>query len=193
MGDARLVVGLGNPGQKYSRTRHNLGFMVLEALAAKRGAAFKKQSQMQGYVAELRLAERKDYLLMPTTYMNLSGQSMKKVMSWYKLAAKSVLVVVDDVDLPFGSMRLRTVGSSGGHNGLKSIEAHLNTREYARLRVGIGPASKSVVIDEPLEKYVLRGFDPTEVKELPRVIERSVEIVECWLQEGEEQAIRMAK
>ncbi|MFZ0564845.1 MAG: aminoacyl-tRNA hydrolase, partial [Chlamydiales bacterium] len=138
MSKGSLIVGLGNPGKKYENSRHNLGFMVVKAFAAKRGWDFKRGWRFKGYIAHGDIEEKIVHLLLPVTYMNLSGKSVRKVLEYYKIARNRLLVVVDDVNLALGVMRIRPEGSSGGHNGLKSIEESLKTREYTRFRIGVG-------------------------------------------------------
>ncbi len=137
-GDLRLLVGLGNPGSKYSSTRHNVGFMVLEKLAAKESASFSTNKKLFGQLAEIGFGDQKRRLLMPDTFMNESGRSVKAAMNWFDLELDQILVVVDDIDLPLGKLRVRSQGGAGGHNGLKSIINNLGTQNFSRLRIGIG-------------------------------------------------------
>jgi PTH1 family peptidyl-tRNA hydrolase len=133
-----LVVGLGNPGAQYADTRHNVGFMALERLAAAAGTTFRQQSKLQGLVAQVGQGTSRLRLLMPQTFMNESGRSIRAALDWFDLAPSQLLVVVDDMDLPLGKLRLRASGSAGGHNGLRSAISHLGTQDFARLRIGIG-------------------------------------------------------
>jgi PTH1 family peptidyl-tRNA hydrolase len=133
-----LVVGLGNPGAQYADTRHNVGFMALERLAAAAGTTFRQQSKLQGLLAEVGQGTSRLRLLMPQTFMNESGRSIRAALDWFDLAPSQLLVVVDDMDLPLGKLRLRASGSAGGHNGLRSAISHLGTQDFARLRIGIG-------------------------------------------------------
>jgi len=133
-----LVVGLGNPGAQYADTRHNVGFMALERLAAAAGITFRQQSKLQGLVAQVGQGTSRLRLLMPQTFMNESGRSIRAALDWFDLAPSQLLVVVDDMDLPLGKLRLRASGSAGGHNGLRSAISHLGTQDFARLRIGIG-------------------------------------------------------
>ena len=119
-GDFRLVVGLGNPGSKYKTTRHNIGFMALERFAEKNAVSFKKNTKVEGLLAEVGFGSTRVRLLMPSTYMNESGRSIRSALNWFGIEIEQLLVLVDDMDLPLGTLRLRTKGSSGGHNGLKS-------------------------------------------------------------------------
>ena len=136
--DLQLLVGLGNPGDRYADTRHNVGFMVLEQLAAAAGVPFRQQGRLQGQLAEIGTGEQRLRLLMPQTYMNESGRSIRAALDWYRLTPEQLLVLVDDMDLPLGRLRLRASGSAGGHNGLRSAIQHLGTQDFPRLRIGIG-------------------------------------------------------
>lgn len=175
----RLIVGLGNPGLAYQMTRHNVGFKVIQALGSKWGISFKEERKFQGLLGVHQFQETKVFLLMPTTYMNLSGESLQKVQAFFKINLEDILVVADDVAIPFGEIRLRKGGSAGGHNGLLSVEQHLGTRDYPRLRVGVGgPGNKA------LEAYVLERFMAHEAKELPHLQDRCLEAIDLWLQKG---------
>lgn len=185
-----VIVALGNPGKKYEMTRHNIGFMTLQAFAESEGWKFKEEGRFQALVAKGTLTEKKGektvFLLMPTTYMNLSGVAVKAFLDYYRLAPKHIIVVNDDVELPFKSMRLRPKGSAGGHNGLKSIEASLNTVHYARLRLGIGRSNKK----ESLADYVLDNFSQEEMGDLPSFIKRGVEALNYILENGIAEAMQ---
>jgi PTH1 family peptidyl-tRNA hydrolase len=190
-----LIVGLGNPGTKYEKTRHNLGFLVIVALAKKHSLSFKRGWRLQGKVASGVIADKKVHLLMPTTYMNLSGTAVHKALHFYKIARKQMLVVVDDVYVTFGAMRLRGEGSPGGHNGLKHIQACLGTQDYPRLRMGVGPQNGKNLPDGRetlLEEYVLAQFSPAEQQILPQVVENGAAVAEEWLKLGMEAASRLA-
>lgn len=178
MSDDFLIVGLGNPGSKYEKTRHNLGFMVVEAFAGKYGLSFSRNVRLKGKAASGICEGKKVHLLKPSTYMNLSGEAVRKTVQYYKIALDHILIVVDDVYLKLGALRLRLKGSAGGHNGLKNIEECLHTQEYPRLRLGVGSEEG---VPNGLEEYVLANFNPTEQKMLPEVIEKGVSAVESWL------------
>ncbi len=184
-----LIVGLGNPGAKYEKTRHNLGFMVVQALANKQGFPFKRGVRVSGKLAGGVIEERKVHLLMPTTYMNLSGGAVRKCLDYYQIPLQNVLVIVDDVYLKIGTMRIREKGSAGGHNGLKSIEEHVRTQDYPRLRMGVGGEALS---ESVLEAYVLGNFNAEERKILPEVIEAGVDVTMRWLTQGIESAKQLA-
>lgn len=134
----QLVVGLGNPGDKYAGTRHNVGFMALDRMASSAGTPFRQQSKLHGLLAEVGQGATRLRLLKPQTFMNDSGRSIRAALDWFSLEPAQVLVVVDDMDLPFGRLRLRAAGSAGGHNGLRSAIRHLGTDQFPRLRIGIG-------------------------------------------------------
>ena len=142
-GDLRLVVGLGNPGEKYASTRHNVGFMALELLTTREGGRFKAMSRLQGDLADVGSGSDRLRLLMPQTYMNESGRSIRAALDWFDLGIDQLIVLVDDMDLPLGRLRLRARGGAGGHNGLKSTIQHLGTQDFARLRIGIGAPGRN--------------------------------------------------
>lgn len=185
-----LIVGLGNPGSNYERTRHNLGFIFLRALAKKRGVTFKKLDKFEGELAIQNCEERQLLFFLPMTYMNNSGRAVKKVVSYYNIEVSSkdnFLVACDDVYLNFNTLRLRAQGGSGGHNGLKSLEEHLQTNNFARLRLGIGPKDE----EEILEDYVLGNFTDIEQNNLPEFIAHGTEVIECWLKEGFDKTLNL--
>jgi PTH1 family peptidyl-tRNA hydrolase len=180
MESVSLIVGLGNPGGQYARTRHNAGFMVLDQLAARWRAGWSMEKKFEARLARLDRAEQKLYLCQPQTYMNASGEAVKAVAGFYRVPPSRMLVVVDDADLPLGTLRLRPDGSSGGHHGLESIEQHLGTRAYPRLRVGIGRHQPGV---REITGHVLGAFNAAESKLLDRVLARACDQIECWLDE----------
>ncbi|MDH3342877.1 MAG: aminoacyl-tRNA hydrolase [Gammaproteobacteria bacterium] len=151
--DLKLIVGLGNPGSKYTKTRHNAGFWFVEELAAAHGGSFRLEKKFHGEVAKINLAGRDVWLLKPETFMNRSGDSVQSLMSFYQLQADNILVAHDELDLEPGDIRLKTGGGHGGHNGLRDIIAHSGTKDFHRLRIGIGhPGNKAQVAD-----YVLHN------------------------------------
>lgn len=172
-----LIVGLGNPGKSYERTRHNCGFLVLRALAKRWQVSFHLSPSVMGEVTEAVVEEKKVKLLMPQTYMNCSGLSVKRAQEKGGYSTDHILVIIDDVALPFGTLRLRKKGSSGGHKGLQSIEESLGTREYPRLRLGIGKPPEKELAD-----YVLEEFSSEEEKKLPEVVQKACSIIEEWLE-----------
>lgn len=175
----RLVVGLGNPGERYARTRHNVAWRVLDELAA-RGDARPGGDGRTYRERWIRSGGREVVLMQPLTFMNLSGEAIREWQDRHALDAGGLLVVTDDVWLPLGTLRLRAGGSSGGHRGLGSIEAVVGHRDYARLRVGVGAAESS----EALKEHVLEEFAPEEQPVLEEAVRRAADAVECWLAEG---------
>ncbi len=179
----RIVVGLGNPGPEYAGNRHNLGFRVADLLADQQGARFKKGARGFADVVETRLGGvdgERVVLAKPRSYMNESGGRVKAVLGFYKVTAEQLIVVHDDLDIPFGSVRLKLGGGTGGHNGLRSIDAALGSKDYARVRVGIGrPPGRMDPAD-----FVLRDFGAAERKELPLLVERAADAVVTLLGNG---------
>jgi PTH1 family peptidyl-tRNA hydrolase len=177
--DRWLIAGLGNPGAEYAGNRHNCGFMVADVLAARIGARFKRD-RSRAVVAEGRLAGFPVTLAKPQTYMNLSGGPVVSLRSFYKLLADQIVVIHDELDLPFDTIRLKLGGGDGGHNGLRSVTAALGTRDYFRVRVGIGrPPGRMDAAD-----YVLHDFPAAERKLLPLVLEQAADAVETLLRHG---------
>ena len=173
-----VIVGLGNPGKKYDHTRHNIGFMVVKSLATKLDWKLKEETRFSAYVCKGQVDDTHVHLLLPTTYMNLSGIAVRRYLDYYQLGVENVIVVNDDVALPLGELRLRSMGSSGGHNGLKSIEAHLATRHYVRLRMGVGaPSDNKISDEETLADYVLGTFSAKEAEVLTPFIEKGVHVL----------------
>ncbi len=159
----QLVVGLGNPGPKYLDTRHNVGFMAVERLATELGGSFRQQARLHGLLADVGQAATRLRLLMPQTFMNDSGRSIRAALDWFGLQPADLLVIVDDMDLPLGRLRLRASGSAGGHNGLRSAISHLGTQDFPRLRIGIGaPAGNPQERKARTIGHVLGRFSPAE-------------------------------
>src|SRR5438067_378912 len=150
-----LIVGLGNPGGEYAKTRHNAGFLVAERLAQRWSAGWGYEKKFNARVARAQRGSRQVLLCEPQTYMNSSGEAVAPVMKFYEVPLTGLLVIVDDADLPLGEIRLRPSGSSGGHHGLESIEQHLDARNYARLRIGIGRQTGA----REITGYVLGKFN----------------------------------
>lgn len=182
-----LIVGLGNPGKSYERTRHNIGFVVVQELARKHGLKFVRQTQFKSSLAEGRIEDKRVILQMPLTYMNLSGEAVGAAVRFWKIDLAHLLVVVDDVAIPLGELRVKINSGSGGHNGLKSIEEHLQTQSYARLRVGVGDR-----LQGDLASHVLGRFSEEEEKVALTVVERAVEATEIWLNQGITSAMNFA-
>ncbi|MRX45773.1 aminoacyl-tRNA hydrolase [Pedobacter puniceum] len=175
-----LIVGLGNIGPEYADNRHNIGFMVLDELAKQENAKFSMLKL--AYYTEVSFKGRMLHLIKPTTYMNLSGKAVSYWMKELKIPIENVLVVVDDLAIPFGSIKLKPKGSPAGHNGLKSIEGLLGSNEYSRIKFGISdhfPKGRQA-------DYVLSGFDQDELPDLPALIERSIAIIKSFVTVGAE-------
>ena len=173
--DLQLLVGLGNPGSRYADTRHNVGFMVLERLAAAAPTSFRNQPHLQGLLADLGVGSERLRMLMPQTYMNESGRSIRAALDWFRLEPSQLLVLVDDMDLPFGRLRLRANGSAGGHNGLRSTIQQLGSQEFARLRIGIGaPAQEPQERKQRTVGHVLGRFSASERPVLDAVLDEVV-------------------
>lgn len=176
--DKYLIVGLGNPGDEYAGTRHNTGFMVLDAFAKASNIVF--EDKRYGFINETSLKGRKIILLKPTTYMNLSGNAVRYWMNKENISLEHLLVIVDDLSLPLGSLRLKGKGSNGGHNGLGNIQSVIGTQQYSRLRVGIGnDFPKGMQVD-----WVLGKYNDEEMKELTPSIEKAVEIIKSFVLSG---------
>jgi PTH1 family peptidyl-tRNA hydrolase len=183
----RLIVGLGNPEAKYNQTRHNIGFEVVDALAHSWQFKLQENRRFQGFFAEGEVLGHKIGLLKPTTYMNRSGQSVRAVMDWYKLAPESLLVVYDDMDLELGRLRLRLSGSAGGHNGMKSIISHLNSQDFPRLRLGIGRSKGG---GETIS-HVLGKFSAEDGPIVEKSLDLAIESLELGLKSGIEKAMSL--
>ena len=178
-----LIAGLGNIGQEYSDTRHNAGFMVLDAWAQASNAVF--TTQRYGDVAEVSFKGRKITLLKPSTYMNLSGNAIRYWMTKLKLPVENLLVICDDLNIPFGTLRMRKKGSDGGHNGLKNIQELLGTQDYARIRVGIGnDFLKGGQVD-----FVLGKLDEEELKAMPEICAKIIEGAKSFVFCGADRAM----
>ena len=178
----KLICGLGNPGKEYEKHRHNVGFMVVEALASDWGTSF-NQEKFQGDIASVTLGGEKVLLVKPKTFMNVSGRCVGPLAHFYKVSAEDILVVHDELDMPFGRIQLKKGGGSGGHNGLKSLTEAFGHSEYARLRVGIdkpvGPNAK-----ERVPGYVLSAFSKEESAALPELVQQAREVCEAWAKMG---------
>ncbi|KAB2953035.1 aminoacyl-tRNA hydrolase [Heliorestis acidaminivorans] len=175
----KAIIGLGNPGREYEKTRHNIGFMVLDEIVSQWGDG-KYTSKFQGAFAEARLGSDKVLLLKPQTYMNLSGQAVGALVNFYKIDLQDLLVIYDDLDLDLGRLRLRSRGSSGGHNGIKSIISQLGSDSFPRLKMGIGrpPAGRSAA------SYVLESFATADADSLEKMIDEACKATALWVAEG---------
>ena len=185
--DKFLIVGLGNPGEAYDKTRHNVGFKIVQTFAKKHGLEFKHASHLIGDTAQGEVCGKKGFLLLPATFMNSSGDAVRRCIDYYKLSISSLMIVCDDVALPIGTLRIRSKGSSGGHNGLKSIEAHLHTEHYARFRIGVGSPEQ-----EHLADYVLGKFSDEESKQVEEAVTKTIEVLELWILSGIAMAMQAA-
>ena len=186
MDTAHLIVGLGNPGPKYAGTRHNIGFMAVEALATRWGGTWAEEKKFKARMSRATVEGDPIHLCEPLTLMNLSGEAVGAACDYYRIPPDRVMVIVDDVNLAFGQLRLRPGGGTGGHNGLSSIEQHLATADYPRLRVGIGrPPGEG----RELSGFVLGKFAGPENDALPGVLDRVAGAVACRLRHGVERAM----
>lgn len=190
----RLIVGLGNPGKDYADTRHNIGFMVVEGLADALGLSWKVEGKFLGRLAKGQGPDGPVLLYEPTTYMNASGQGIRKMLDFFKVDQADILVICDDIDLPFGALRLREKGGPGTHNGLKSVQAHLGGPQYKRLRIGVGNRKHGTLSD-----FVLGRFNTDEQAELPLILDRATGLCrrmiagEAWHQVVQEANVRPKK
>lgn len=180
----KIIVGLGNPGQEYSRTRHNVGFMAVDALAAHLKAT-DWRNKFEALVAEARVDDEQILLIKPQTYMNLSGNAVGQIVRWYKLSPQDVIAVYDDMDISVGTARLRMRGSSGGHRGVESLLVHLGEEEFPRVRIGVGrPLLGRTVVD-----HVLAKFPEKEQMQIDELIAKLLPAVECIVKQGIEKAM----
>ena len=179
-----LVVGLGNPGQKYENTRHNMGFLTVDLLAEKAGVKLNKVKFKSAYHI-IDFAGTKCLVMKPQTYMNLSGEAVREAVQFYKIPADHVLVIYDDVSLPVGKLRVRPTGSAGGHNGIKNIIAHLGTQDFPRIKIGTGaPGDGGDMID-----WVIGTPSQAERKILLDAFERAIDAAECIIRQGYQKAM----
>ncbi|NLJ71823.1 MAG: aminoacyl-tRNA hydrolase [Syntrophomonadaceae bacterium] len=178
----KIVVGLGNPGRKYSGTRHNVGFMVVEELA-NRYRIEKEVSKYDAIIGHIRIANSQVLLVKPLTYMNLSGNAVRPLVRFYKLNLADLIVVYDDMDLDLGKIRIRTSGGTGGHKGLISITNSLSSPEFPRIRGGIGRPPNDTI------EWVLGRFTPDEKPILDNMITSAADAVECWVRNGIDKAM----
>ncbi len=185
MEDLHLIVGLGNPGAEYAKTRHNVGFALADLLAERWRAGWRAERKFQSQVARTERDGKRVLLCQPQTFMNASGEAVGAMVNFYRLPLAGLLVVMDDADLPLGGIRLRPGGSSGGHHGLESIEQHLGSCEFARLRIGIGRTDGA----REITNYVLGRLTATETATMKKVLVRAADQVECWLVHGIQKAM----
>lgn len=179
-----LIVGLGNPGPQYEKTRHNVGFMVADSLAGRVGSAFSSHKKSNSDIVQARLDRRSVVIAKPRTFMNLSGQPVAALSRFFSIDAANIVVVHDELDIDFGALRLKLGGGEGGHNGLRSISQHLSTKEYLRVRVGVGRPPGRM---DPAS-FVLKPFSAAERKDLGVVVEEAADAAELLLSAGLEAA-----
>lgn len=185
MSESRLIVGLGNPGKRYEETRHNLGFRVVRSLAKRLNVKLSRKLFLKGYLAAAEVEGFDVSLLLPTTYMNNSGLTLRRFLKNNPFVFSDILVVCDDVNLTFGGIRIKSQGSSGGHNGLSSLMQHLGSDQFARLRLGVGsPLGKKELAD-----FVLSDFSKKEKEDLGSFVEKAVECCIVWVTGGVERAM----
>ena len=182
--DVWLVVGMGNPGPTYARTRHNIGHLVADELAARTGSSFKQHKQVKAEVIETRISGLRTVIAKPRSYMNESGGPVKALCDFYKIPIERLVVVHDELDIPYGTLRLKRGGGDNGHNGLRSITKSLGGRDYLRVRFGIGRPPGRM----DAAAFVLRDFSGTERKELDLGVDRAADAVEALLTEGLDRA-----
>lgn len=173
----KIIVGLGNPGKEYVNTRHNIGFMFVDEVAKTNNLSFSLDKSKRAELATGTIKGQKVVLVKPITYMNLSGEALRLVMDYYKVGVEDIIVIHDDLDLPTGKLRIRANGSSGGHNGLKSIIANIKTQEFKRIKIGID--KKGEVID-----YVLGKFSKMELDEISKVLFNASNIIDDYLSDS---------
>lgn len=180
----KVIVGLGNPGSEYAKTKHNVGFMFIDAMAEKLGVS-EWRDKFEAKIAETRIGSEKVLLVKPMTYMNESGQAVGSIMSFYKLLPEDLIVVHDDMDIPAGTIRIRKKGSAGGHNGIKSILAHVGDEHFARVRIGIGrPLTGWTVVN-----HVLAPFSNEDAPTIAEAIKYLEPAVECIINDDVDMAM----
>ena len=181
---SRILFGLGNPGSRYAKTRHNAGWQVLDVLAERQGAVFKRTRLVHGETADLRIGDEVVRMVKPSSFMNLVGPVYKRSLDVWEAEVEEALVLVDDFSLDMGRLRFRAEGSAGGHNGLKSIQGSLGSPVYPRLKLGIGPAPQGARWAD----YVLRRYDANQRRVLPEMLDRAADACEAWVRQGIEAA-----
>lgn len=174
----KLIIGLGNPGKEYAKTRHNAGFRVVDVLAGE--ATWKKEKKFNALIAETEIAKKKVLLAKPLTFMNDSGKTARQIIDYYKISLKDALIIYDDIDLLVGQIRLRPFGSAGGHNGMESVLEHLGTQDVARLRIGIAEKQAGKQ-DVPSEEYVLKNFSKSGEKKIKDALQKIPNYIESWV------------
>jgi PTH1 family peptidyl-tRNA hydrolase len=187
----KLIVGLGNPGPKYQLTRHNIGFLLIDALAEVFDNRRSYKSEFKAETQKIKIAGEPVMVCKPQTFMNLSGEAVQPLMKFYGLGLEDLLVAHDEIDVPFGSLRFQQKRGPGGHNGVKSLHQLLGSEDYGRLRLGVGrppfftdDGSKKVRRELPVHEWVLQNFSADEQRRLPELLEMAVEGVEVWVKSG---------
>ena len=175
----KLIIGLGNVGAKYCFTRHNVGFMLADKIAIDNNADFRENSKLKSLITKFYKDGEEWMIVKPTTYMNLSGEAMRAVIDYYKISPSDMIIVYDDLSLHIGKIRFRDNGSDGGHNGIKSIIQHLGSKNFARLKIGIGPQPPI-----PSEAFVLQNFDKESLDILKEVLNKSEEASQYYFENG---------
>jgi len=186
MAEPHLIVGLGNPGPEYEQTRHNIGFHAVARLAERWGGTWSAEKKFKARLSRVEVDGKSVHLCQPQTFMNLSGEAVGAICDYFRITPATVLAVVDDTELALGANRLRSEGSAGGHNGLRSLEQHLATTAFARLRIGVGRPAEA---RQPLSDHVLGRFTAPETARLKPVLDRVARQCECWLQHGANRAM----
>ena len=184
-GAAWLIVGLGNPGEKYENTRHNVGFQVIDELAERQGKPVQRL-KFKALTGLLTIGGEKALVMKPVTYMNLSGEAVRPAADFYKLPPERILVISDDVALAAGRLRIRAKGSAGGHNGLKSIIQHLGTDQFPRVKIGVGEKPHP---DYDMADWVLSRFTGEDLKTITQAVKQAADAVECFVREGPDKAM----
>lgn len=179
----KLIIALGNVGDKYLFTRHNAGFMTADMLSFNKNFSFKEEGKLKCLFAKTKINEHDVLIIKPTTYMNLSGEAASLVMNYYKIDPENILVIYDDLNLELGRIRFRANGSDGGHNGIKSIIQHMGTNKFDRLKIGIGPQPPI-----PSEAFVLQNFSKEQEPLLKETLKNSINAIEYYLDQGIEKA-----
>ncbi len=179
-GESWLIVGLGNPGREYEKTRHNAGFRAIDVLADKLGCKIDRL-KFQGLYCQTNYGGRKLFLLKPQTYMNLSGRSVLQLSAYFNIPPKNIIVLFDDISLPPGRLRIRADGSAGGHNGIKSIISEVGTQDFPRVKIGVGGKAHP---DQDLADHVLSGFSASEEKALVSALERAADAALTVMEKG---------
>ncbi len=188
--DEIFIIGLGNPGKKYSKSRHNIGFLLLENLSKKYNSNFSLKDKLKSSYSEFKINDSTFRLFLPITFMNNSGDAVRAIVDWYKINLDQILIIVDDIDLPLGKIRFRRRGSSGGHNGLKSIIEQLQTQNFRRIRIGIGsPSLKKGKNNSNTISHVLGNISQEEKSILDKVYNRVIESLEQLNTKKEENII----